>query len=115
MALCDPSFNLPLLALVWAILIGVWVVNYYVLPVGPWNSADNTYKDQWRAALVSVLLYWVIFFIAISVASDAACMAKAREATKLVIGRKTGINRGLQGAIDRARQQNQGRPEVVDN
>jgi hypothetical protein len=56
-----PNFGkLSVFVFSWALLVGCFLLVYYVLPIWHWNSVDGQYVDTTRSLIVSSVLYIIL-------------------------------------------------------
>ena len=90
--LLGPIFNLldfsktSSLVVSWSILLGLWVIIYYVLPIGFWNSEDKQYVNVTRSIIYTILAYFAVSFFLISSLMKKGCAALEDQADAFLYG-----------------------------
>jgi O-antigen ligase len=56
-----------------SLLVVIYMLLYYSLPIGFWNSTDNQYVDSNRCILTSLITYYVISVVLTAVLHNRGC------------------------------------------
>lgn len=64
----------------WALLLAIWALVYYVLPVWTWNSSDGQDRNFSRSVLGAFIVYYIVAFFLIAFLSKSGCNSLIEQA-----------------------------------
>jgi NADH:ubiquinone oxidoreductase subunit 3 (subunit A) len=97
----------------WLLLIVIYLILYFLVPVSFLNST-NGFLNGWITLLSTFIIFFILVFVYVLWTRDQACRIKSLKARYYVFGRKPGQPRYLSQAIERIQSNpaNRGRPTV---
>lgn len=118
-SLFNMSQHESLFVYAWLLLIGIWLLVYYVVPASFLNTV-NGFKNATRVLVSTLVLFALIVVAYVSWARKAACESKEIKASYYVLGVKPGQPRFLSRGVLRAqsddplRQPSEWEPKIRD-
>jgi len=84
----------------WLLLIIIYILIYYAVPISFLNS-NNGFKSGWVTLVSTLVIYSIIVIVFVLWTHDSACQSKAIKAAYYVYGKRPLAPRYLSKAIDR--------------
>jgi len=96
-----PNFSkISVFVFSWILLVGLFLLVYYVLPIWHWNSVDGQYVDSTRSILVSCILYIIFASFIVSKLSKTGCDILEQQAMQYLYNPSNVLPESLRSSLE---------------